>query len=186
VTAATALLLFVTLQRLGELALARRNTADLIARGAFEAAQEHYSLIVILHAAWLGGLWLLAWDAPVHLGWLLAYAVLQGLRIWVLASLGRRWTTRILVVPGETLVRRGPYRLVSHPNYWVVAGEIAVLPLALGMPLYALVFSVLNAAMLFIRIRAENAALSASGHAGGGATAVPAPEAIRGGRDVGG
>ena len=112
-----------------------------------------------LHAAWLTGLWVLAWDRTVHAGWLDAYLVLQGLRAWVLLSLGSRWTTRIITLPGETLVRRGPYRFVPHPNYLVVAGEIAVLPLVFGLPLYALAFSALNAVVLAIRIRAETRAL---------------------------
>ncbi|CAN7227335.1 isoprenylcysteine carboxylmethyltransferase family protein [Phenylobacterium sp. LjRoot225] len=161
------ILAFVTAQRLGELALARRNTRRLLARGAKETGAEHYPLIVGLHAAWLGGLWALAWDRPANLGWLAVYAVLQILRVWTIAVLAERWTTRILTVPGETLVRRGPYRLVSHPNYLVVVGEIAVLPLTFAMPLYALVFSLLNASVLWVRISAENAALrSAQAHEG--------------------
>lgn len=158
-TGAVLILGFVTLQRLGELVLARRNTRRLLARGAIESGAEHYPLIVGLHAAWLIGLWLLAWDRPANLAWLAVYAALQGLRIWTLASLGERWTTRILILPDEPLVRRGPYRLIPHPNYVVVAAELAVLPLAFGMPVYALIFSALNASVLWIRIRAENAAL---------------------------
>jgi methyltransferase len=150
---------FVTLQRLGELVLANRNTRALRARGAIEVGAAHYPLIVALHAAWLGGLWVLAWNRPVSIAWLGAFIVLQLLRVWVIASLGPRWTTRIIILPGESLVKRGPYRLVSHPNYMVVAGEIAALPLAFGLGLYALVFSLLNAAVLFVRIRAENRAL---------------------------
>jgi methyltransferase len=159
--AAVLLLAFVTAQRLGELVIARRNTRRLLARGATEVAGEHYPLIVALHAAWLGGLWWLGRDEPIDQLWLLAYALLQALRGWVLASLGARWTTRILVVPGETLVKRGPYRFLPHPNYLVVIGEIAVLPLVLGLPGYALLFSGLNALVLFVRIRAENRALAA-------------------------
>lgn len=154
-----AILGVVTAQRCGELALARRNTRRLLARGAVESGGGHYPAIVALHAAWLAGLWLLAWDRPASYPWLALYALLQVLRIWTVASLGARWTTRILTVPGEALVRRGPYRFVPHPNYMVVAGEIAVLPLVFGMPLYAAVFSLLNAGALWIRIRAENAAL---------------------------
>jgi len=157
---AVGILLFVTLQRAGELVLARRNTARLIARGAHEYAPGHYPLIVGLHAGWLVGLWWLAWDKPVQVGWLAAFAILQALRVWVLLTLRDRWTTRIIVIPGEPLVRRGPYRLVSHPNYMVVAAEIAVLPLVFGLPLYALAFSILNAVVLAIRIRAENEALA--------------------------
>jgi methyltransferase len=153
------ILVLVTLQRLGELVIARRNTQRLLARGGVEHGAAHYPFIVALHAAWLGGLWLFGGGMPIHYGWLAAYVVLQVLRAWVLVTLGPRWTTRIIVVPGETLVRRGPYRFVPHPNYLVVAGEIAVLPLVFGMPLYALVFTVLNALMMIVRLRAETRAL---------------------------
>jgi methyltransferase len=159
-TPAALLLAFVTAQRLGELVLARANTRALLARGGFEVAPGHYPLVVALHAAWLASLWALVAHSAVVPVWLAAYGVLQLARVWVLASLGRRWTTRIIVLPGESLVRRGPYRFVSHPNYWVVIGEIAVLPLALGHPALALVFSVANLAVLAVRIRAENAALA--------------------------
>lgn len=159
-TPAILLLALVTGERLAELWWARRNTAGLMARGAVEHAPGHYPLIVALHAAWLAGLWLLGWDRPVSVVWLAVFVALQAGRLWVLATLGPRWTTRIIVLKGETLVRRGPYRFVPHPNYLVVAGEIAVLPLCLGLPLYALVFSLANAAVLAIRIRAEAAALS--------------------------
>lgn len=157
---AVCVLLYVTLQRLGELVLARRNTARLLAQGAHEVAPGHYPLIVAVHAAWIVGLWIFAWDRPPQLGWLYLFALLQGARFWVLATLGSRWTTRIVVTPGETLVRRGPYRFLKHPNYVVVAGEIAVLPLAFGLPVFALLFSLLNGAALWVRIRAENRALA--------------------------
>lgn len=160
------LLSAVTLERLGELWLARRNTGALLAQGAIEVEAAHYPLIVVLHAAWLAGLWLLGWDAALRPEWLAVFAGLQVLRVWTLSTLGRRWTTRIIVVPGETLVSAGPYRFLRHPNYAVVIGEIAVLPLCLGLPLYALFFSIANALILTIRIRAENAALSERSHAG--------------------
>ena len=158
-TLALAVLSLVSLQRAGELALAARNTRRLKGLGAVERGAGHYPLIVALHAAWLAGLWVLGWDRPIAPAWLGAYAALQALRAWTLASLGRRWTTRILVLPGEPRVRRGPYRFFPHPNYAVVAGEIAVLPLAFGLPVYALAFSALNAGVLAVRIRAEEAAL---------------------------
>jgi methyltransferase len=158
-TLAPVVLGLVTIQRLGELVIARRNTAGLMARGGVEAGAEHYPVVVGLHAGWLAGLWLLAWSRTAAPGWLAAYVALQGLRAWTLASIGRRWTTRIIVVPGETLVRRGPYRFLPHPNYLVVVGEIAVLPMVFGLPAYALAFSVMNASILWIRIRAETAAL---------------------------
>ena len=160
-TPAILLLAFVTLQRLGELWLAQRNTRALMQKGAVESGQAHYPLIVGLHAAWLAGLWLMAWDDGLDLRWLGAFAVLQVLRAWVIATLGPRWTTRIITVPGETLVRRGPYRFISHPNYAVVALEMAVLPLVFGLWAYALMFFVLNASVLWVRIKAENEALAA-------------------------
>ena len=155
---------FVTAQRLGELVLARRNTRRLLAQGAHEVGAAHYPLIVALHAAWLLGLWYLAvYRVPagqsVNLFWLLLFVGLQLARVWVIASLGGRWTTRIIILPGATLVRRGPYRFLSHPNYWVVAGELLVLPLVFGLTWYGLVFTLLNAAVMWIRIRAEAAAL---------------------------
>lgn len=159
-TAAVVLLALVTLGRLAELVVARRNTRDLLAHGGVEVAPGHYPLIVLLHAAWLAALWLQVGQAVLQPAWLAVFLVLQVGRIWVLGTLGRRWTTRIIFVPGEALVRRGPYRFVNHPNYVVVIGEIASLPLALGLPMTALVFSLLNAAVLTIRIRAENGALA--------------------------
>ena len=132
-----ALLTFVTLQRLAELVYARRNTAALLARGAREIASEHYPYMVAMHAVWLIGLWFLAAGRPISPVWFAVFMVLQGLRIWVLATLKGRWTTRIIVLPGAALVTSGPYRFLSHPNYAVVIGEIAALPLAFGLPLYA-------------------------------------------------
>ena len=158
-TPAALLLALVTLERLAELWLARRNTTALMAAGALEFAPGHYPLIVLLHAFWLAGLWLLGWQQAVNLNWLFVFVLLQVLRVWVLMTLGPRWTTRIIVQPGLPLVAAGPYRWLSHPNYAVVIGEIAVLPLCLGLPWYALAFSLANAAVLTIRIRAENAAL---------------------------
>jgi methyltransferase len=148
----------VTLQRLGELVLARRNTARLFKRGAVEYAPEHYPLIVLLHAAWLATLWIVGFDQPVSLVWLGVYALLQVLRVWVLVTLGERWTTRILLLPGAPAVVTGPFRFVRHPNYLVVVGEIAVLPLALDLPIVAAIFSILNGGVLAIRIKAENRA----------------------------
>lgn len=151
----------VTAQRAAELWIARRNTRRLMARGGVEWGAAHYPFIVALHAIWLGGLWALAWNRPVDLGWLAVYLVLQGLRIWTLASLGGRWTTRIINLPGEPLVRRGPYRWLAHPNYVVVAGEIAVLPLVFHLLSFAAIFSILNAVLLGVRIRVETRALRA-------------------------
>jgi methyltransferase len=159
-SAAIVILALVTLQRLGELVLARRNTARLIARGGREAYPGHYPLIVAVHALWLAALW---WLGPGReIAWPLIglFLLLQIGRLWVLTTLGERWTTRIIVLPGAPLVARGPFRLVRHPNYVVVVLEIAVLPLAFGLWEIALVFSLLNAAVLAIRIRAEERALA--------------------------
>jgi methyltransferase len=153
------ILVLVTLQRLGELWLSKRNTGRLLARGAREHAPGHYPLIVAVHTAWLLVLWLLAPFRPIDGFWLAMFVAIEILRIWVLASLGPRWTTRIIVVPDATLVRRGPYRFINHPNYLVVVSEILVLPLVFGLWQVALIFTLLNAAILTIRIRAENAAL---------------------------
>lgn len=163
---AALILAFVTMQRLGELVLARRNTNRLLDRGAREVGAAHYPLIVTMHAAWLLGLWYLSvYRAPagqdINLLWLALFSALQVARVWVIASLGGRWTTRIIVLPGAPLVRRGPYRFLSHPNYWVVAGEFLVLPLVFGLTWYGLVFTLLNAVVMWIRIRAESTALGA-------------------------
>ena len=153
------ILLLVTAQRVGELLLSKRNTARLLANGAREHAAGHYPAIVALHAAWLIALWMLALPQPIDGFWLAVFVLIQLARIWVLYSIGSRWTTRIIVPPEEVLVRRGPYRWVNHPNYLVVIAEIAVLPLVFGLWQIALIFSLLNAAILTVRIRAENTAL---------------------------
>jgi methyltransferase len=153
------ILALVTLQRLGELWLSNRNTRRLLAQGAHEAGAGHYPLIVAVHVLWLAALWWLAPGRPIDGFWLALFVLIELMRIWVLASLGPRWTTRIIVLPQAPLVRRGPYRFVNHPNYVVVVGEVAVLPLVFGLWQVALVFSLLNAILLTIRIREENRAL---------------------------
>lgn len=154
------LLALVTMQRLIELPVARANARRLQRLGGYEVASGHYPLIVAVHASWLISLWWFAPGRSINLAFLAAFAVLELGRAWVLWSLGQRWTTRIIVVPGEQLVADGPYRFVHHPNYWVVAGEIAVLPLVYGLWQVALIFSLLNALVLTVRIRAENRALA--------------------------
>jgi methyltransferase len=154
------LLAYVTVQRVVELWWAKRNEARLFAAGGVEYGQSHLPLMQLLHAAWLLGMWVLAYDRAVEAIFLALFVVLQIGRFWVLATLGRRWTIRVIAVAGEKLVASGPYRWLRHPNYAIVSGEIAVVPLALGLPVYALVFSVLNAIVLSIRIPRENAALA--------------------------
>lgn len=151
----------VILQRIAELAWARRNTRRLLARGGREAGAGHYGLMVMLHAGWLAMI-ALTTHPDVAPSWTLLglYGLLQLARLWVIVSLGEYWTTRIITVDGAPLVRRGPYRFLKHPNYWIVAAEIAVLPLAFGNWAVAAVFTVLNAWMLAHRIRVEQQVLA--------------------------
>lgn len=161
-TLAYAIMTFVTLQRLSELVIARRNTARLLATGAREFGAEHYPVMVAMHTAWLAALWVTVGARDVNIPLLLVFGVLQLMRVWVLATLGPRWTTRIIVIPNAPLVNKGPFRFLRHPNYTVVTAEIAVLPLAFGLIWIAVLFTLLNAAMLYVRIRAENRALNGS------------------------
>jgi methyltransferase len=151
----------VAIERAIELIYAARNTRRLLARGATEYGASHYGLIVLLHAAWLIAIVALApRGRPPVWGWLMLYIILQIPRLWIIASLGPYWTTRIISLPDEPLRRSGPYRFLRHPNYLVVAAEIAVLPLAFREASAALVFSALNLALLAWRVRIENRALA--------------------------
>lgn len=154
-----AIMAFVTAQRLAELAIDRRNTAKLLAGGAHEVGARHYPAMVAMHASLLAALWFTVGGRGVNMVFLAAFAVLQLMRVWVLATLGRRWTTRIIVTRDVPLVKKGPFRFLRHPNYVVVTAEIAVLPLVFGLVWIAVLFTVLNAAMLYVRIGAENRAL---------------------------
>jgi methyltransferase len=155
------LVLLVAAQRLAEVAWARRNERRLCAAGGVEIGPRHYPLFFVLHGSWLAALWLLVPPGtPVTWPLLTLFALLQAARLWVIASLGRYWTTRIISSPMRPLVGRGPYRWLRHPNYLVVAGEITVLPLAFGAWRIALLFSALNGVLLWHRIRLEDAALA--------------------------
>lgn len=155
------IILAVAAQRLGELMLARRNGRRLLAAGGVETGAGHYPLLVAVHGGWLLAVALLVpADAPVNGALLALYVALQGVRYWVIRTLGAQWTTRIITVPGRKLVRSGPYRYFRHPNYAVVACEIALLPVVFGAWEIALVFSALNGVLLAHRIRIENAALA--------------------------
>jgi methyltransferase len=154
------LVAFLIAQRFVELCFAQFNTERLRAMGGVELGAAHYPLMIALHTSWLLGLWLLGHDRSIITFWLAIFVLLQFGRLWVIASLGRRWTTRVIVLPGSVPVLRGPYRWLKHPNYLVVALEIAVVPLALGLPLFALIFSAANAVLLACRIRIENEALA--------------------------
>ena len=151
-------LAFIVVQRLGELVIAKRNTATLLARGAHEAGAAHYPVMVALHSAWVLCLLIFGYSQDIHLGWLALYAVFQVFRVWIIGTLGRRWTTRIIVID-EPLVAKGPFRFIPHPNYTLVVFEVFVAPMVLGLIWVAFLFSALNAAMLYHRIRVEDGAL---------------------------
>jgi methyltransferase len=164
-------LCFVFLQRIAELVIAKKNALYLRSLGGYEVGAGHYPLLVLMHAGFflsliaeVYGRGLEAVD-PALLPFAI-FVVAQGLRVWILRSLGRYWNTRIFVVPGSEPVVRGPYRFLRHPNYVVVALELFTLPLAFGAVVTAVVFTVLNFAVLRVRIRVEEAALcEATGYA---------------------
>ncbi len=150
----------VAAQRLWELWLADRNTKRLLAEGAVEVGAAHYSLFIVLHASWLAAIAIVTpWTAVPNPWWLTLYVVLQFGRLWVIGTLGRFWTTRIITLPGAPLETRGPYRFVRHPNYVVASLEILVLPLVFGQVWIALVWTVANALLVAWRIRVEDRAL---------------------------
>jgi methyltransferase len=155
ITPAIALLVLVTLQRLSEVVIAQRNTRALLLAGGVETGAAHYPLMVLLHASWLAGLWWFGWNSAISMPLLVLYLALQVFRLWILLTLGRRWTTRIITVPGEKPVTQGPYRFMRHPNYALVALEMPLLPLVFGLTWFAALFGLLNLAMLAWRIHAE-------------------------------
>ena len=158
---AAIILALLTLQRALELIYANRNTRALLARGAVEIGRGHYPVMVAIHAAFLLSLWLFTPPyQPILWPLGLLFVALQAARLWVLATLGRYWTTRIISSPQFPRVRTGPYRFVKHPNYIVVTLEILIIPMIFGHIVIALLFTILNAAILFVRIRAENTALA--------------------------
>lgn len=150
---------FIIVQRLSELVIAKRNTARLLAKGAYEVGASHYPVMVAMHSVWIACLLFFGYDESVAFSWLALFAVLQVFRIWILGSLGSRWTTRIIILE-EPLVVRGPFKCFSHPNYMLVVAEIIVAPMVLGLVWVAVIFSVLNAAMLWVRIGVEHKALA--------------------------
>lgn len=154
-----AVLALVTASRIVELPMAQANTARLKQKGAYEVAPGHYPAIVVLHVGWLAALWWYVPGRPFSVPLLILFGLVEVARIWVIQTLGKRWTTRIIVVPDEELVACGPYKYVNHPNYLVVVAEIALLPLVFGLWQVGLIFSILNAIILWVRIGAENRAL---------------------------
>ncbi len=150
----------VALQRVLELRLSRRHERALRARGAHERGAGHYPLIVALHAGWLASMFLEGWARGAELSalwplWAALFLGGQALRYWAILSLGERWTTRVIVLRGVPLVEKGPYKFVRHPNYLAVALEILAAPLVFGAGITALVFTLLNAGVMLVRIRTE-------------------------------
>jgi methyltransferase len=167
VTAYLALLVLTVAERLLELVVSNRNAKQALARGGKELGQRHYRVMTLFHTAFLvacaGEVLWLERPFPGMVGWLcLAGAIgAQLLRYWAITTLGERWNTRIIFIPGAQPVTSGPYRFVRHPNYIAVIMEMAFIPMIHGAWLTALVFSVGNALLLSVRIRAEEAALGA-------------------------
>jgi methyltransferase len=165
----TVVVLLVGLERLAELVVSRRNAAWSLRNGGYETGREHYPVMVLLHTGLLVGMLVEAWvrrpDVPLSLAASMFALVLasQALRWWCIATLGRRWNTRVIVVPGLPLVRSGPYRFLQHPNYVAVVVEGVALPLVHAAWITAAVFTVANAALLTVRLRVENAALASVG-----------------------
>jgi methyltransferase len=163
-----ALLGYVAVQRVTELAISARHTRRLLAAGAVEHGRAHFPLLVALHVLWPAGLIfeVLAGHArpgPAWPIWLMAFAAAQGLRYAAMAALGERWTVGVLVSPGASLVRRGPYRWLRHPNYLAVIVELIAAPMILGAWRTALAASALNLVALAIRVRVEERALGLGG-----------------------
>jgi len=157
---AQAVFAYVVIQRLAELAYANANTRRLLAEGGREFGADHYPLFIVLHTGWLISIALFGEPADQPNMLLLnLFVASQTFRFWTLATIGRWWTTRIISAPHFPTVRRGPYRYIKHPNYALVVVEIALLPLLLGSVSAAICYSVLNAALLFWRLKVENSVL---------------------------
>lgn len=153
---------FLILLRLGELLLARRNERWLLQHGAVEYGKEHYRYIVILHVLFFVSLiteYVFTSTGYYSIPLLVLYFLLLAFKAWVIFSLGKFWNTKIFHISGCPLVKKGPYRFLKHPNYIVVIAEIALIPLIFHLYITAIIFSVLNAVMLYVRIREEDKAL---------------------------
>ena len=168
----TILVLAVGCERLAELSVATRNRRWAVSNGGVEIGRRHYPLIVSLHTGLLAGCLVEVWwrrpafEPVLGLAMIILVLAAQALRWWCIATLGRRWNTRVIVIPGLAPIRRGPYRLLSHPNYLAVVVEGVALPLVHTAWITALAFTVLNAAVLSVRIRVENRALATAAGSG--------------------
>jgi len=150
---------FVILLRMGEMILSRRNEAWLLQHGAIETGQRHYPVIIVLHVLFFASLiveYSVKQTITFNVFLLIPFFILQAAKIWIVFSLGKFWNTKIYRIPDAPLIKRGPYRYFKHPNYMIVVIEIAVIPLMFQLVYTAIVFSILNAIVLTIRIYEEN------------------------------
>jgi methyltransferase len=154
-----AILALATLQQAVEYYIARRNTRRLLALGGVEAGGGHHWIMMAFHALWLLGLWVYARDNEILWHWLFGYCAIEALRGWVVAALGDRWTSRIIVMPGESYDATTVLRFLRHPNYLIVLVEVFVLPMVFGMFWYGLGFAIACGAILFWRMQTEDLAL---------------------------
>jgi len=153
--------LLVLLQRAFEELYSEHNTRRLLVDGAWEEGRDFYPVVAATHLGWIAGLGLLVPPhSPEHSLPLAIFIALQPLRYWIIATLGRFWTHRIISVPGAPIVKRGPYRLIRHPNYAVAIAETFLLPLAFGQLTFAVIFTTLWIVVLRHKIQLEDAALS--------------------------
>ena len=152
-------ILFVITQRLSELYIARGNEKWLRSQGAVEYGKEHYPFIVALHTLFIISMiveYIIRGSSPIGFVFLVLFILLLLFKFWALSSLGKYWNTKIFRVPGTGPVKKGPYKLFKHPNYFIVVCEIAIIPMVFHLYYTAIIFTVLNAIMLTVRIRVEN------------------------------
>jgi Uncharacterized protein conserved in bacteria len=153
-------MIFVLIQRLIELIYSNYNTKKLLLRGGKEYYKKHYPLFIILHTTWIVSLFIfIPHHVQPNLIFLTLFIILQFLRLWVLISLGKYWTTRIIRVKDTKLVTKGPYKYFKHPNYIIVFFEILILPLVFNSLIISIIFTFFNSLLLFYRIKLENKVL---------------------------
>ncbi|MBA2173925.1 hypothetical protein H0266_03330 [Halobacillus locisalis] len=158
------LFIFLVIQRLSELAIASSNKKWMLARGGKETGEGHYFLFILLHSLFFVSIAAEYFWTPFQLTWsfwvaLVAFILLQVMRIWCIATLGRRWNTRIIILPDEEPIQKGIYRFMSHPNYVIVFFELLVIPVLFHAYLTAVIFPILHVLVLTVRVPAEERAL---------------------------
>lgn len=150
---------FIVLQRLSELIIARRNEKWLLSQGAIQYGREHYPFMIALHTLFIGAIiaeYVWRGGPPIDGLFLIIYLLVLSFKFWALGSLGKYWNTKIYRIPGVYPVKKGPYKFLKHPNYMEVVCEVAIIPLVFHLYYTTIVFSLLNAIMLWVRINVEN------------------------------